>query len=54
MQNVLPVKNMKIIDLDRIPDDPGRRADVDYAIRILESNNMLVVQVDIDEGRNNE
>ncbi len=50
MQNVLPVKNVKIIDLDRMPDDPGRRADVDHAIRILESNSMLVQEDENDKG----
>lgn len=30
-----------IIDLGRMPDDPGRRADIDHALRILAANQMI-------------
>jgi hypothetical protein len=30
-----------VIDLGRIPDDQGRRADIDHALRILSANNMI-------------
>ena len=30
-----------VVDLGRIPDDPGERADVDYALRILARHGMV-------------
>jgi hypothetical protein len=35
-------RGMKLtLDLSRVPDDPGRRADVDHALRILAENDMI-------------
>jgi hypothetical protein len=30
-----------VIDLGRIPDDPAKRADIDYALRILARHGMV-------------
>lgn len=30
-----------VIDLGRLPDDPGKRADIDYALRVLSGNGMI-------------
>jgi hypothetical protein len=35
-------RGMKVvIDLGRLPDDSGKRADIQYALRILENNKMI-------------
>lgn len=35
-------RGMRIaIDLGRVPDDPGKRADIDYALRVLAANGMI-------------
>lgn len=35
-------KGMRIvIDLGRVPDDPGKRADIDYALRVLAGHGMI-------------
>jgi hypothetical protein len=35
-------RGMRItIDLGRLPDCPGRRADIDYALRILSDNGII-------------
>jgi len=42
MFNIVRDKGMRIvIDLGRPPDDPGKRADVEYALRVLADNGMV-------------
>ena len=30
-----------VIDLERLPEDPGKRADIDYALRVLSGYGMI-------------
>jgi hypothetical protein len=30
-----------VIDLGAVPDDPGKRADINHALRILDANGMI-------------
>lgn len=40
-----------VIDLERAPDDPGKRADVYYALRTL-ANNGMIESLEWDRGAN--
>ncbi len=40
-----PPRGVVVVDFSRAPDDPGRRADINYALRILVENGMLEVLV---------
>jgi hypothetical protein len=43
IRNITPDRHGKygVVRMQKLPDDPGRRADVDFALRTLEANGML-------------